>query len=111
MSMAVELRPAAPLARVLRPIGVDHETCLIQAGDLAPPMVVQSLAERRPEGPHVELRLPADGLAWFHWALRQPDLLLIIHNGPFDAGDACAEDPTLIAPFFDAIDDERFCDT
>lgn len=106
------LAQAAPLARRLRPIGIDTETALIQAGDLAPPMVVTSTAERNEQGElTAALRLRDDGIAYYHWALRQPDILLIIHNGPFDSGDACAEDPTLIPLFFDAIDDGRICDT
>lgn len=100
------------LARPLRPIGVDEETDLIPAGDLAPPLVVMSHAYRDEAGEFkANLRLQQDAPAWFHWALTQPDLLLIIHNGPFDSGVACAEDPTLIPLFFDAIDQGRLCNT
>lgn len=85
---------------------------MIQAGDLAPPMVVTSTSERNAQGElTAALRLRDDAISYYHWALQQPDILLIIHNGPFDGGDACAEDPTLIPLFFDAIDDGRLCDT
>jgi len=75
-------------------------------------MVVTSSAERDARGElTAALRLRDDAIAYYHWILRQQDILCIIHNGPFDSGDACAEDPTLIPLFFDAIDDGRLCDT
>jgi DNA polymerase I-like protein with 3'-5' exonuclease and polymerase domains len=114
MQSSVVLRPPLAIARPRRVIGVDLETCLIPAGDLAPPMVVMSTAERNPEsssGFDAQLFLPQDAVRWLHWALDQPDILLVIHNGPFDGGVSCFEDPTLIPKFFDAVNQGRVCNT
>lgn len=93
---------------ILRPIGVDSETALIQAGNLTPPLVCVSTTMRDAAGQfYSNLMLRDEALAFYRMALVDPTLLLIIHNGPFDLGVACNESPSLIFDVFDAIDAGR----
>lgn len=93
---------------ILRPIGVDSETALIQAGNLTPPLVCVSTTMRDATGGfYSNLMLRDEALVFYRMALVDPALLLVIHNGPFDLGVACDESPTLIFDVFDAIDAGR----
>lgn len=98
----------------LRPIGVDIESELIQAGCLTPPLVCLSSAmrdESQPSGFHTNLFKREDAKKFWRFILADPSLLLVIHNAPFDLGVACNEDPELIFAVFDAIDAGRVCCT
>lgn len=84
-------------------MGVDSETELVQAGRLAPPQVCVSTAVRSMDSFETGLYNYWDALAFFQRALKQLNLILIIHNAPFDLGVACNEDLSLIPLVFDAF--------
>lgn len=94
------------------PIGVDSETALIQAGNLTPPLVCLSTAERDAAGvAQTNLYNWQPALYVYDRLLSDPSKLLVIHNGPFDLGVACCEHPELIFKVLDAYNDDRICDT
>jgi hypothetical protein len=96
----------------LRPVGADVETHLIQPGNLTPPLVCVSTTLRdEASNFHTNLYLKNDGLSFFRASLADPGILVVIHNGPFDLGVACNEDPSLIFSVFDAINEGRVCCT
>lgn len=72
-------------------IGIDAETFLIQSGRLAPKAVCFSTAERVAGGFATKLMLREEGVRWFREALRDPNIILVIHNAPFDGGVGCDE--------------------
>jgi len=92
-------------------IGADSETAKIQAGLLAPPLVCVSTAIRTGDSFKTELYNWCDGLAFYRWAFAQPNVLLAIHNAPFDLGVAANEDAELLFAIFDAYMEGRVCNT
>lgn len=95
----------------LRPVGVDSETALIQAGNLTPPLVCVSTATRNANDFDTALYNHIDGSAFYRRIFADPTNLVVIHNAPFDLGVACNEDPELIFAVFDAFSDGRVCCT
>lgn len=114
-------------------LGVDSETELIQPGRLAPTLVCVSTASRivvptvddtvaRFDRLEIEgyqrpvdtrevsaksfdenLYGASDSVKFYHSALVQPNITLIIHNAPFDLGVAVNEDFSLMPLVFDAF--------
>jgi hypothetical protein len=96
----------------LRLVGVDSETAKIQAGRLAPPLACVSTAERNINGGFDEKLFDRNnGVAIYHRLLSELEVILVIHNAPFDLAVACNEDPSLIIPVFDAYEANRICNT
>lgn len=52
-----------------------------------------------------------DGLAFASQAIRDPDIELVTHNGPFDYAVLAKQDPSLYAPIFQAYEEGRCYDT
>lgn len=82
-------------------IGTDSESLLIQKGQLAPPPVCFSTAQRLDDGSFKkQLFLRDEGVQWVKKQLADCDSILAIHNAPFDIGVACQHDHTLLPLVF-----------
>jgi DNA polymerase-1 len=87
-------------------VSLDTETCLIEPGRLAPPLVCVSVAD-------------ADNYDLFHHTTARrivegllcDDYLLVGHNIAFDMCVIAAQWPDLMPAIFDAYDDDRITDT
>lgn len=86
-------------------IAWDVETHLVRQGCVAPKLVCLSTAGI--DGSMRQLYDAKDGLAWFQWAISDPDVVLVGHNVTFDLLVMCAEDERLVPYVFRAIDAGR----
>lgn len=94
------------------PVGVDSETHLILPGNMAPRLVCVSVARRVSENKLEEgLHLRPEGLAIYRELLVDPNVLVVIHNAPFDLAVACNEDALLLPLVFNAYEMGRVCCT
>lgn len=84
----------------------DLETALIQPGLAGPPVVCGSVADDT--GAHLLDRPQAIG--WLREALADPAAHVVGCNIVYDLGCACAADPSLVRPVFDALDAGRVHD-
>jgi len=91
----------------MRTIALDTETCLIERGRQAPPLVCVSLAH-------------ASGRELLHWSrafepvrdlLRDPCVLIVGHNIAYDLAVLIAHDRRLVAPVLEALEAGRITDT
>jgi len=89
----------------------DCETYPIQPGEPLPPVVCLSWA-RFKGGAKIDggLLKPDEGAEWLRARLEGDDAI-VGHNTPFDLGVMMRHDPTLLAPIFDALVDDRIYDT
>jgi DNA polymerase-1 len=83
-------------------LGVDSETALIQAGNLAPPAVCWTTAQRAGDQFRQAIFNNAQGIDFLRAHILNPAVILVIHNAPFDMGVLCNEAPDLIPAVFDA---------
>lgn len=90
----------------MRLFGTDTETALAQPGLAAPPIVCFSIADD--EASHILSR--AEGLAWLHSRLREPDAHFVGVGIAYDMVGACAADPDLVDLVFAAYDADRVHD-
>lgn len=90
-------------------VSIDSETALILSGNLAPPLVCLSIAERNSQTNEVatDLLLRDDAIARYHVLLRDPSVHIVIHNAAFDLGVAANEDQSLLPLIFDAYREGR----
>jgi hypothetical protein len=95
----------------VRVVSVDSETFLIAPGMLCPRLVCVSMTERASGRLLTYLLNAAEGLRVVRELLSDRDVMLVTHNGPFDYGVFCAEDPTLIPLVFAAYEAGRCRDT
>lgn len=90
-------------------IGVDSETGLIQPALMTPPLVCVSTAVRSGPNPMdfaTGLMNWADGIAFYRRALTDPNITIIIHNGPFDLATGVAEDQEHFHPFLSVLGED-----
>ncbi len=93
----------------MRLVAYDTETHLIQPGLAAPPLVCGSVAD---ETPGSERFLTADeARATFKALLTDPDVLLGGQNLAYDLGIHAAEDPSLVDPIFQSLEEGRMVDS
>jgi len=92
-------------------VAIDIETHLIQAGQLFPKLVCLSTFD----GISRQLFNAKDGLDEFIRLLRDPDIILVLHNGAFDLGvlsvEASEAGIDLLPEIFQAYADDRVSDT
>lgn len=93
----------------LIPRAVDTETFLIQTGNLTPPVVCLSTAERQANAITTTLELKHQGIASFRRLIRES--FVIAHNAPFDGAVLSGDSPELIFDIFDAYEKGTICNT
>ena len=102
----IETPPIAPNL-VLK--ATDTETYLIEDGRTAPMLVCSTTAKAGEAGPKIFTRGPAMDV--FRKDVQDEDLLLVIHNAPFDLGVFVQQDPSLLPWVFYLLDNNRIYDT
>lgn len=105
----------------MRVFAVDTETHLIRPGKTAPELVCVTVATIAPDRAAEFVRTGQGADRWIfdrdrgievvRDLLRQRDVLIVGQNFAFDASVFGANDPALLAPFFDAYADDRIADT
>ena len=91
----------------MKTIAFDTETHLIQPGCLAPRLVCLSTYDGETE----DLMLREDALEWAHATLLDSGITLVGHNVSYDLAVLAAEDSSLLALIFLAIEQGRIKDT
>lgn len=90
-------------------IGVDSETGLIMPGLMTPPLVCVTTAKRTGPGPNdfeTGLMNWGPGVDFYRRALSDPNITIVIHNGPFDLATGVAEDQEHFHPFVTAAGED-----
>lgn len=100
-----ELKPAQPARPYV--VSFDTETFLIRPGLLVPKLVCLSWHG----GTETNLLAREDGLDWLEARLRDPDTVLVTHNGAYDFAVCVACRPHLLPLVFDAYQQGRVRDT
>ena len=95
----------------MRFVAVDSETGLIEPGLLTPPLVCVSVAERVSGTIGAQLFDHLEGLDYVEALLRDPDVTIVFHNGPYDLAVFACERPWLMPLIFAALAGARIADT
>lgn len=95
----------------MRFVAVDSETDLISPGIIAPPLVCVSVAERIDGVIGLALFDHLQGLDVVESLLRDKNVTLIFHNGPYDLAVFARERPWLLPLIFAALAAGRIADT